>query len=89
MKKFIYIFIKTASLATLVLVVFTTNVYSTVFKKSAKVKKSEGNERFFANAFAVPTAFADLPGGPGGPGDPGGPGGPDSGDDCDGGDGDC
>lgn len=77
MKKFFRIFIKTTSLVALVLVVFATNVYSNLFKKSTKVKEGEGSERFFADAFSANKAFADVPGGNNG-GSDGGSGGDDN-----------
>ena len=62
MRKFLHIFIKTVSLAALVLVVFLMNAYTAVFKKSAK---GDGSERLFPNYFSVGfsanKAFADAP----------------------------
>ncbi|OGN16415.1 MAG: hypothetical protein A3B99_02815 [Candidatus Yanofskybacteria bacterium RIFCSPHIGHO2_02_FULL_44_12b] len=64
MRKFLHIFIKTVSLAGLVLVVFLMNAYTAVFKKSAK---DEGGERLFPNDFSINfstnKAFADAPSG--------------------------
>lgn len=50
MGKFLHIFIKTASLAVLVVVVFLMNAYTVVFKKTAK---DDGSERLFANDFSI------------------------------------
>ncbi len=62
MRNFLPVFIRTVSLIGLVVVVFLMNVYTTVFKKSAK---DAGGERFFGNNFSVNfsanKAFADVP----------------------------
>lgn len=83
MGKLIRILIKTVSLTGLVLVVFLMNVYTTVFKKSAKDGESE---RFFSNDFSVNfsanRAFADAPAS-----DPGGSDGSDTSDGSSGSDG--
>ena len=63
MGKFLHVFIKTVSLAALVLVVFLMNAYTAVFKKSAE---NDGSERLFPNDFSVNfsanKAHADAPG---------------------------
>lgn len=62
MRRFFYIFIRTVSLAVLVLAVSMVNAHSVLFKKLGKAAKADSKESFFAGAFSATSVFADAPG---------------------------